>query len=66
MAYNEARKRATMNYYQNAGLKSISIRVPEDMRDRYTDAAKARGIPLRRMILESMDEYIQNHPAGES
>lgn len=56
--YTEAQKKATTEYLKR--LKTISIRVKPEEAERYKAAAETCGMSLRKFILKSMDEKIEN------
>lgn len=55
--YSEAQAKATKEYLKT--LASISIRVKEEEKEKYADAAQKAGMSLRAFILKSMDEKIE-------
>lgn len=55
--YTDAQARATKEYLKK--LKSISIRVKKEEKEKYEKAAKKTGLSLPAFILKSMDEKIE-------
>lgn len=60
--YTQAQNKATKKYFEK--LESISIRVKPEEADRYRDAAKKCGLPLRQFLLAAMDEKIDREALG--
>ena len=54
--YTEAQAKATKKHLKKQA--SISIRVKNEHKERYANAAQNAGLPLRAFILKSMDEKI--------
>lgn len=55
--YTEAQKRASKEYQKN--LSSISIRLKDEVADKYKEAAKRCNMSLRSFVLAAMDEKIE-------
>lgn len=55
--YSKAQAKATKEYLKT--LASISIRVKEEEKEKYSEAAQKAGMSLRAFILKSMDEKIE-------
>lgn len=62
--YTDAQAKATKEYQKK--LASISIRMKNEEKDKYTHAAKKAGMSLRAFILISMDEKIERDSLQES
>ena len=59
--YTEAQNKATQKYVKE-NLEDIKIRVPKGDREKYKQAAQARGYSLNKFALEAMDEKIAREP----
>ncbi len=58
--YNETSKRAALKYQRT--LKRLFLWVKPEMYDDIATYAKAKGLPIRQLVLRAIDEYRQNHP----
>ena len=59
----EARKTANEKYLNT--LEDIKLRVPKGSREKYKQAAQARGKSLNQFAIEAMDEKIEREPIEE-
>ena len=55
--YTEAQAKATKKHLKKQA--SISVRLKHEEKERYANAAKMAGLPLRAFLLKSMDEKIE-------
>ena len=62
--YTEAQNKATQKYVKE-NLEDIKLRVPKGSREKYKQAAQARGKSLNKFALEAMDEKIAREPVKE-
>jgi len=58
--YNETSKRAALKYQRT--LKRLFLWVKPEMYEDIATYAKAKGLPIRQLVLRAIDEYRQNHP----
>ena len=58
--YNEVSKRASLKYQQT--LKQLHIKIKPEVYDDIAAYAKAKGLPIRQLILRAIEEYRENHP----
>ena len=58
--FTEARKTANEKYLNT--LEDIKLRVPKGSREKYKQAAQARGKSLNQFAIEAMDEKIEREP----
>ena len=61
--FTEARKTANEKYLNT--LEDIKLRVPKGSREKYKQAAQARGKSLNQFAIEAMDEKIEREPIEE-
>ena len=61
--FTEARKTANEKYLNT--LEDIKLRVPKGSREKYKQAAQARGYSLNQFAIEAMDEKIEREPLEE-
>lgn len=57
----EARRRAEARY-KDKTYDRIAINVLKGVRDVWKDAAEKRGLSLRRLVVDGVEEYMENHP----
>ena len=55
--YTEAQKAASMKYLKEK-TDSIQIRTPKGTKDRWKDAAAARGISLQQLIIDTVEAVL--------
>lgn len=56
--YTEAQKKASMKYLQEK-TDDIRLRVPKGTKDRWKEAAEARGISMTQLVLEAVEVAIR-------
>ena len=56
--YTEAQKKASMKYLQEK-TDDIRLRVPKGTKDRWKEAAEARGISMTQLVLEAVEAAIR-------
>ncbi len=58
--YNEVSKRASLKYQKT--LKQFRIWVKPEVYEDVAAYAKAKGLPIRQLVLRAIEEYRENHP----
>ena len=63
--YTEAQKAASMKYLKEK-TDSIQIRTPKGTKDRWKDAAAARGISLQQLIIDTVEAVLAEEAKPEA
>lgn len=58
---SDAKRRADRKW-RETNLDKICIQYPKGTRQKWKDAAAARGLSLAALIAAAVSEYITNHP----
>lgn len=58
MAYTEAQKRAILKYLSEK-TEDFKLRLPKGTKDRWKEAAAARGVSVTQLIIQAVEEKIK-------
>lgn len=62
--YTDAQKKASIKYLKEK-TDSIQIRTPKGTKERWRDAADARGKSLNQFIVDTVESEIEKEAGGE-